>query len=80
MSQLGIKQSNFILFSFVVCNAPYSNIDALNHVIWDQNKHSLEIALLNSSDSTQDIPIICYIIYGFGVENYNILIIYYKNE
>ena len=46
MSQLGIKQSNFILFSFVVCNDPYSNIDARNHGIWDQNKHSLEIILL----------------------------------
>ena len=80
MSQLGIKQSNFILFSFVDCNALDSNLDDRNHGIWDQNKHSLEIILLNSSDSTQDISIICYIIYGFSVENYNILIIYYKNE
>ena len=80
MSQLVIKQSNFILFSFVVCNDTDSNLDDQNHGIWDQNKHSFEIILLNSSDSTQDIPIICYIIYGFSVENYNILIIYYKNE
>ena len=49
MSQLRIKQSNFILFSFVVCNAADINLDARNHVIWDQNKHSLEIILSNSS-------------------------------
>ena len=80
MSQLVIKQSNFILFSFVVCNDPDSNLDARNHGICDKNKHSFEIILLNSSDSTLYIPIIWYIIYGFSVENYNILIIYYKNE
>ena len=54
MSQFGIKQSNFILFSFVVCNAADSNLDDRNHGIWDQNKQSLEIILSNSSGSTQE--------------------------
>jgi hypothetical protein len=63
MSQMGIRPSYFILFSFVVCNAPDSTLDARNIGIWDQNNHILKIALLNSSGSTQDIPIICYTIY-----------------
>ena len=63
MNQLQLKSSYFVLFSFVVCNSANSNVTARNTGIWDENNHCLNIILLNSTDSTQDIPIICYTVY-----------------
>lgn len=63
LSDLKLNLNNFILFSFIVCTSTNSLLDARNYTIWTESSHSFQIITSNSTDSTQDIPIICYTIY-----------------